>query len=109
MSDTAEIGPVEQEIIAKGGLSSVFDLSSGPKLGVKLMQNPTTGVGAAIKGVTEDGQAIGAGVKTGDVIAFLNGQDVRELEKLNTIPGIMKSHPKLRLTLDVKDGTFLAL
>lgn len=109
MSETAEIGTEEKEIIAKGGLSAVFDLDAGPKLGVKLMQNPATGVGAAIKGVTEDGQAIGAGVKTGDVIAFINGEDVRGLAKLNSIPGIMKSHKKLRLTLDIKDGTYLSM
>lgn len=101
MSETADIGPVEQDIIDNGGLSSIFDLSEGnPKLGAKLMQNPDTGIGAAVKAVTADGQAVGAGIKAGDVIAFVNGQDVRELAKLNPIPSIMKTHPKLRLTME---------
>lgn len=101
----ADTTAAEQEIIDRGGLSAVFDQESTTKLGIKLDSNPATGAGVSVKNVTPDGQAIDAGVKPGDVIAFVNGQDVRDLQKLTPMREILKSHTKLRITFE--DGTFI--
>lgn len=57
-----------------------LDTSDGKRLGVKLMENPATGAGAAIKSVDSGGQAESTGkVYVGQVITHVNGTDVTEM------------------------------
>ena len=69
----AEIGDVYSPYVT-------LDTSDGKRLGIKLMKNPATGAGAAIKSVDSGGQAESTGkVYVGQVITHVNGTDVTEM------------------------------
>ena len=52
-----------------------LDRSGGKALGVKLMRNPASGAGVAVKSVDVGGQADGK-LQSGDVLSHINGTDV---------------------------------
>jgi hypothetical protein len=100
-----EVSATEQGIMDKGGLSFTFDLKLGIKLGIKLMPNPALNRGVAVKAASIEGLAGAAGAVSGDIIAFLNGVDVRLLDSLQTVPGIL-GKDMLRMTLEARAGAF---
>ena len=59
-------------------------------MGAKLMTNPETKKGVAIKSVTKDGVADLSGLTAGTVITHINGTDVTEFTDMKPIAALMK-------------------
>jgi hypothetical protein len=82
------------------GATVTLSKAGGRALGIKLMKNPKTGRGVAVKSVDAGGQAdtVG-GILAGAVISHINGVDVRELP-IKEIGEIIKSSETVQVTID---------
>ena len=76
------------------------DTSDGKKLGVKLMKNPATGTGAAIKVIDAGGEVEASGKATlGQIITHVNDTDVTGLA-MKDIALIIRQNPTTTFTLE---------
>ena len=82
-------------------LTVTLDRANGKSLGIKLMKNPATGKGAAIKSVDVGGQADQLGtLKDGMVILKINGNNVTECSGMKEIGAMIKANDKATFVLE---------
>jgi S1-C subfamily serine protease/Ca2+-binding EF-hand superfamily protein len=82
----------------ESAMKITLDLSK--PMGVKLMHNPATKMGVAVKAVVGGGQAEDTGAfQIGTIITHLNGTDVQEFTDLRQVAQLVKSGESLELTL----------
>ena len=86
--------------VERGWLGVVIQ-SISPEIAESLKLKNTNG--ALVSEVLEDGPAFSAGIKQGDVIVSVNGNEIKEMDELPRIIGKMKPNSKAVLSI-IRDG-----